>query len=999
MKMIRNLLVAAVLMAAGSSHATDAALLMSALNASPATNRIVEHQRLQPFPGNLVSNWSGSSGLVVISNVDVGDYNVWIRQRGQSGQIAFSFSITTNDTGTVWVHTNNLSVINVGTYPKTGQAAWSIAAAESRYARKGEAGGAAVTGAELVETSTNNGVVTTLVRTQAVQQAAAALGIVSNMNSIATIHAQGTLQLGTDSSASGILKMVDGGNGNTNTISFFGGAFTGLELASATIGGVGLDGGTVTGNLSGNAATATTASAVAAGVTNKWQADATSAARLATTNVFDYIVKADPVTPLPNIYTITTYGSNLVTEGEVIGLINRIYTNGYTAYGFDTVQMDAGWATRNASGLLTVQTNVWTNNLAYVCNYAHARGIKIGVYYSIDTNSGWNVFGQINMHTNMLADIDVLATNGVDLIKVDSFNTPQNSQDPIAFWNAVAKSGRAIHRQNSVSDFGNTGNYYALSPASAASLNSAYVAFGLPDTLSPRNFTNSFAHFQRSLAARHYVGPSFKLEGTGWLWTSVRNQYQYPDHCFVDMALMTAERLMLYPDSDSFNLTNRYLIDLLQASPVTVADIVLTNGADMVCSRVIGAKQDGVRAICFINTAATNKTMTYSLVDLGFKANKIVTYYSPWFWNSLEGWATNTISVTVPPTNTVLYKVVSGYRAQYGNGVTYLSDLSWASTCNIGRGPSYSSYASMLSRDYRDGNPATPLIINSTTYSKGFSAGAYWMGSTNPTWEINIGEYNTNAYFYTDFGKQQAWNGGNTAVRLTIYTNGVSSVVSGWVTNNATQAVSYQVPLAGVSKIGFMVETNGQGACQSVLGGCYISSPQNFSGVVLDNGRVIADARSLTNLAEDLIPFETLTIENYTRITVAAGSPSPHSFDTGLIAAGGNTCNTRILVPSWVTNATYTFKVQASGVSTWTNLIEPMYYSPAGRVTYAAAPTQMWSSNEVAMITAANAASNFTFSVRFPATNCVKVFGFKATVATNTSASRYFGPIIQARYQ
>jgi hypothetical protein len=215
MKKMIILLLAAVLMTATRASATDAALLMSALNANPATNRIVEHQRLQPFLGNLVSNWSGSSGLVVISNVDVGDYNVWIRQRGQSGQIAFSFSITTNDSGTVWVHTNNLSVINVGTYPKTGQAAWSIAAAESRYAPKGEAGGGAVTGAELVETSTNGTLVTTLVRTQAIQQLTVAGS--TNAANATNLYPSGPLSVNFNSGTLTAGNFIGSGAGLTDT--------------------------------------------------------------------------------------------------------------------------------------------------------------------------------------------------------------------------------------------------------------------------------------------------------------------------------------------------------------------------------------------------------------------------------------------------------------------------------------------------------------------------------------------------------------------------------------------------------------------------------------------------------------------------------------------------------------------------------------------------------------------------------------------------------------
>ena len=281
------------MLVATAAQAVDAYLDLASLNCNPATNRIVEHQRLQPFPGNTVSNWSGSGGFVVISNVGVGDYNVWVKQRGQAGPIAFSFSITTNDSGTVFVHTNNLSVVNVGTYPKTGQAAWSIAASESRYAPKGagvavaagdnvtattngtvvtisaDPGGVSVTGAQLVTPSTNAGVVTLTVETNAIQQltvagatnAAAVNGSVTASNFTAT----GNLNINV--------------NGGTITA----GANTMNSSGFATAGGV-LSPAGFTGNGAGltNVPGVATGATNAAGLTLATTADALTAAQNAT---------------------------------------------------------------------------------------------------------------------------------------------------------------------------------------------------------------------------------------------------------------------------------------------------------------------------------------------------------------------------------------------------------------------------------------------------------------------------------------------------------------------------------------------------------------------------------------------------------------------------------------------------------------------------------------------------------------------------------------------
>lgn len=541
----------------------------------------------------------------------------------------------------------------------------------------------------------------------------------------------------------------------------------------------------------------------------------------------DYVYPAPySISPTPYLYALTEYGTNRVTEGDILRYINLIYTNGYKAFGWRGVQMDAGWAARDGSGKLIANPATFTNDLAYICRYAAQRGLVIGAYYSINTNPAVYTFGQIPMHTNMLADLDVMATNGIKWIKVDTYNSPQSGQDPISFWNAVAKTGAPIHRQVSVSDFGNRGNYYALSPAMASGLNSAYVALGLPDTSDiPLTMTNSFGHWLRSLAARHLVSPSLKLEGTGWLKTGFRNQYDYPQHCFVDMALMTAEPIISVPDVDSYSMTNSSLWSLFQQSPVTVPDIVITNGDVVVASKVVGNAADGLRAVLVANGSTATNTTTYNLPDLGFAKNAIVTYYHPWFGNSLEGWATNSISITVRPTNTQLYVVATGYKSQIAPaGFTYLSDLAWDSTASIPRGPSYTGYGGTLAKDYRDGVTTTPLIIGSTTYTKGFGVGGGIGAFTNAIWTINTGYAQSQSpQLYFAFGKQQAWNGGSSGIRITVWTNGVLCTQSGFVTNNTTQSTNFTIPYLGVRSVTFMTETNGV-VCQGVVGGCYITN-------------------------------------------------------------------------------------------------------------------------------------------------------------------------------
>jgi hypothetical protein len=125
-------------------------------------------------------------------------------------------------------------------------------------------------------------------------------------------------------------------------------------------------------------------------------------------------------------------------------------------------------------------------------------------------------------------------------------------------------------------------------------------------------------------------------------------------------------------------------------------------------------------------------------------------------------------------------------------------------------------------------------------------------------------------------------------------------------------------------------------------------------------------------------------------------SPAPNSWQTGVHALGSANAGSRIPVPNWVTNVTLEFSITADGVGAWTNLIEPMMYSIAGR-TYNSGGVAN-SSHHVEVGTA-NTASNLSYSITFPHTNSYKVVGFTFNPATNTTATRYAGPTLRRIYR
>lgn len=662
MKKMIILLLAAVLMAATRASATDAALLMSALNANPATNRVVEHQRLQPFPGNLVSNWSGSSGLVVISNVDVGDYNVWIRQRGQSGQIAFSFTITTNDSGTVWVHTNNLSVINVGTYPKTGQAAWSIAAAESRYARKGEAGGAAVTGAELVETSTNNGVVTTLVRTQAVQQLTVSGSTnAQNAANATNLYPSGPLSVNFNGGTltSGNAQMAPGGftvaNGGSLTPSGFTGSGAGLTNVTADY-----VSGTLTNNTTGNAATATTSTSATTSTNSSFSQQLV----WRTTNALFDTETSVKVMPLPpRIYRtwidFTTYPSATnVTENYVIATCEWFATNGVRDAGCEWIMIEEGWqGTIGGDGTWATTSTNFPSGMAYIANEIKKRGFRPAIYTSLRANDpSISCMGHpATTYNNLNVQVKQFADWGFDFVMFDNcsgdydtWTTPPAGYTPAQAGDyaglhaerirlvadAVAQAGRPL---GTLITFKNTpeGYYYVtnLSEFARPTIITPNYAGLATDFLQNDIYHIARLHAQTLPSIQSFTRPGHYTYGTvpSYSQNNAPCEFGYALECMLQMAISVQSSQTRPNMSLPINLSTNKLASLVHRDPsFNKAFIAWTNSTGQIWVRQVGDSPAVTNAVVLANWDSSPQTFYVSNKWFGWDWSVPVAYNDIW---------------------------------------------------------------------------------------------------------------------------------------------------------------------------------------------------------------------------------------------------------------------------------------------------------------------------------------------------------------------------------
>lgn len=123
---------------------------------SPANNRIVKMQSLSPFAGNYFWATSDISGNFYVSNALATTYSGVVQAPPNS--INFSFYVSATNLGTIpATGITSIPANTVGTFP-AGQTAYSVQAADNRYAPKGSSPFAALTAAQstnLVQNATN----------------------------------------------------------------------------------------------------------------------------------------------------------------------------------------------------------------------------------------------------------------------------------------------------------------------------------------------------------------------------------------------------------------------------------------------------------------------------------------------------------------------------------------------------------------------------------------------------------------------------------------------------------------------------------------------------------------------------------------------------------------------------------------------------------------------------------------------------------------------------
>jgi alpha-galactosidase len=159
---------------------------------------------------------------------------------------------------------------------------------------------------------------------------------------------------------------------------------------------------------------------------------------------------AKPIFPAFGQNSWNSIRSNL-NEQFVYETINAVVKLNLTAFGFEYVNLDDGWAHiasggRYPNGTVIIDSAAFPNGIAPLAAYAHQHGLKFGIYSDRGSATCLGRTGALGFEA---IDANTYASWGVDFLKEDSCFASSNHtvafQEYATMKKALDNSGRAIY--------------------------------------------------------------------------------------------------------------------------------------------------------------------------------------------------------------------------------------------------------------------------------------------------------------------------------------------------------------------------------------------------------------------------------------------------------------------------------------------------------------------------------------------------------------------------
>ena len=258
------------------------------------------------------------------------------------------------------------------------------------------------------------------------------------------------------------------------------------------------------GPLSASASASTTGSASAAHAT---PATASSHQILGQTPLMGWSSWSLESTNYPGVNP--TGGASWLTEAHVLQQADALSSQ-LESYGYNYVNIDAGWSNGfDSYGRPIANTKTFTDGIAYIANYVHAKGLKLGIYLAVGlaptayNNGNTPIYGAPGCTTANIVYPDLRLTNGWNSAYKIDYASPC-AQDYInSIANEFASWGVDFLKLDGVGPGSNQGGTNYDNTPDVAAWSNALKATGRPIQFT---LSWSLAHSQASVWQQYANG-------------------------------------------------------------------------------------------------------------------------------------------------------------------------------------------------------------------------------------------------------------------------------------------------------------------------------------------------------------------------------------------------------------------------------------------------------------------------------------------------------------
>jgi alpha-galactosidase len=372
-------------------------------------------------------------------------------------------------------------------------------------------------------------------------------------------------------------------------------------------------------------------------------------------------------------------------EAMILGVIDIFVNQGLREAGYRYVNLDDCWAlpTRGADGNLRPDPARFPRGIKYLADYAHARGLKLGIYTSAGTKT-CNTAGFPGGLGNEQRDANLFASWGIDYLKYDNCNNQgvDARQRYGAMRDALRATGRPI--VYSICEWGRTG------PPRVWEWGKEYGNLWRTTGDISDNWNSMISRAQANRALAQWAGPGHwndpdMLEvGNGGMTPT-----EYRTH-FSLWAIMAAPLLigsdLRSVSADTFTILKNTDVIAVDQDPLgRQGTVVSSSGGLVVYSKALA---NGDRAVALSNETTTTATISTSAGAVGLGGSS--SYHLKDLWSKATSTTTGGISASVPGHGTVLYRVsragttvrYEAENASYPSGTTV--DTNWSGYSGTG---------------------------------------------------------------------------------------------------------------------------------------------------------------------------------------------------------------------------------------------------------------------------------------------------------------------------